>query len=131
LRARVDDEVLDFEIDPDHRSSTRARRAVGGWLASKAFPDEHLDDWLIVVSEVITNAVVHGGTPIRVVVRWNGERVMIEVFDGNSDVLPQVLDRPPAVGGRGLFLVARLSSHWGYATHLNGKRVWATLETPA
>jgi anti-sigma regulatory factor (Ser/Thr protein kinase) len=125
----VVDEVLELEIEADPRSSSRARRSVASWLAAKDFPGEQLDDWLIVVSEIVTNAVLHARTPSRIVVRWNGRRVLVEVFDGRADELPNVRDEPPAVGGRGLFLVEQLSTEWGVESVPSGKCVWATLET--
>ena len=123
------DEVLELEIEATPRSSTRARRAVAAWLTSKAFPERHIDDWLLIVSEVVTNAVVHARTPTRIVVRWDGVRVLVEVFDGMAHLLPKLLDDLPAVGGRGLFLIDRLSSAWGVETFPDGKCVWARLET--
>jgi anti-sigma regulatory factor (Ser/Thr protein kinase) len=125
LRGGVD-EVLEFDIPAEARSAGEARRAVRSWLTSRGFPTDRLDDWLVVVSELVTNAVVHADTDIRVVARWDGERVMLEVFDGGHGV-PRVLAEPPAVGGRGLFLVEQMTSAWGFEPSQGGKRVWARL----
>jgi anti-sigma regulatory factor (Ser/Thr protein kinase) len=100
------------------------RRAAAAWLIDRGFPADGLDDWLVVVSELVTNAAVHAGTEFHVVLRWNGERVMIEVFDRGGGV-PVVLAEPPSIGGRGLFLVERLTSAWGFDPSSSGKRVWA------
>jgi anti-sigma regulatory factor (Ser/Thr protein kinase) len=103
---------------------------VAAWLTTHGFPAGGLDDWLLVVSELVTNAAIHAGTQFRVVVRWDGERVMIEVFDGGGGV-PVVLAEPPSVGGRGLFLVERLTSAWGFDPSATGKRVWARTDVVA
>lgn len=119
--------MLEFDLPPEGRSSGRVRRAVAAWLSDRGFPAAGLDDWLVVVSELVTNAAVHVGTEFRVVVRWNGARVMIEVFDGGGGV-PVVLAEPPSIGGRGLFLVERLTSAWGFDPSSTGKRVWARVD---
>jgi anti-sigma regulatory factor (Ser/Thr protein kinase) len=124
----VDELTFGLEIGADHRSSSRARRDIGSWLTSQGFPDRHIDDCLLVVSELVTNAVVHAGTTARVVVRWDGHRVLVEVFD-QSTQLPRVAGEMPRIGGRGLFIVQQLSSDWGVDASTDGKRVWATLDT--
>ena len=86
------------------------------------------DDAALVVSELVTNAILHGGgcTGIEVVVLDGGLR--IEVRDGSR--VPPLLGRPSeeSLTGRGLRLVARLSEHWGaHAAADEGKVVWAQL----
>jgi anti-sigma regulatory factor (Ser/Thr protein kinase) len=43
-----------------------------------------LDDLQLVISELVTNAVVHARTPLRLLVRFDGARVVAEVFDADS-----------------------------------------------
>ena len=99
---------------------------VQSWLATRGFPAGRVDDWLVVVSELVTNAVVHADTDLRVIARWDGDRVMLEVFDGSHGI-PRVLAEPPAVGGRGLYLVQQMTTAWGFEPSPDGKRVWARL----
>ena len=63
---------------------------------------------------------------LRLVIRYDGRRVLTEVFDGDPR-LPVPPDHPGDVGGRGLFLVDRLSLRWGSEAVGIGKRVWAEL----
>jgi anti-sigma regulatory factor (Ser/Thr protein kinase) len=87
---------------------------------------EHLrcGDILVCVSEAVTNAVLHAGTPVRLVVRIGGSRLRIEVTDDNP-VLPVARDPDAATPtGRGLLLIDRLSSTWGVDSRRDGKTLW-------
>ncbi|MGW4062941.1 ATP-binding protein [Amycolatopsis sp. NPDC004747] len=84
-----------------------------------------VDDALLVVTELATNALRHaGGDPVlRLTVE--GADVRIEVFDDNP--APPVRRPAGADGGWGLALVDRLSSVRGTARHGRGKVVWCVL----
>ena len=85
------------------------------------------DDAQLVVSELLTNAMLHGGgcTGIEIMSVTDGLR--IEVRDGNH--LPPLLGRPSeeSLTGRGLRLVARLAERWGATFENDGKVVWAEI----
>ena len=87
----------------------------------EAFPAEVVEAAEIVVTELLTNALLHGAPPVRLVVRTDeaGTRARVEVHDG-SRALP-VRPRPSsdAMTGRGLALVDALSEGWGVA-----RRTW-------
>lgn len=95
-----------------------------------------LDDLLVIVSELVTNAVMHSGcSPAEAIfihVTGDGQRVRIAVHDpGHSDQIPETPARPPAQGGGlGLRLVDGLAHRWG-VDRPNGRRVWAELPTAA
>jgi serine phosphatase RsbU (regulator of sigma subunit)/anti-sigma regulatory factor (Ser/Thr protein kinase) len=105
------------ELPGGRQASAAARGVVADTLASVASKPE-LDDLLIVVTELVNNAVVHGGagdTSERVLVHVAAadERLRAEV---SSRGAPFDLREPsPAEepGGFGLFLVDQLSSRWG------------------
>ena len=123
----MDQRVLEIEFGPDTRAAGDVRRAVAPWLNARAFPTELLGDLLVVVSELVTNAVVHTAAPGRVTVSWDGRRAVIQVDD--ADPRPPVLLEPvPTIGGRGLLLVDRLSAAWGTDALPGGKSVWAALD---
>jgi anti-sigma regulatory factor (Ser/Thr protein kinase) len=86
------------------------------------------DGALLLVSELVTNAVVYGSPPIKLRVTCNGsEGLEVRVSDG-SDRLPERREAAPlAEGGRGLFLVESLSSRWGVEATEAGKEVWFAL----
>ena len=75
----MDEHVLEIEFGPDTRAAGDVRRAVAPWLSERAFPAELLGDLLVVVSELVTNAVVHTRASGRVTVRWNGRRPPVKV----------------------------------------------------
>jgi hypothetical protein len=104
----------------------KARRFVASSLIGEA--DETVADVELLVSELVTNAVLHGRPPVAVRLVLDEGRVRIEVEDTGPD-LP-VLGRPGSTSmtGRGLALVAALSSAWGMDPgRRQGKVVWAEL----
>ncbi|MFD7227701.1 ATP-binding protein [Streptomyces sp. NPDC059881] len=89
------------------------------------------EDVLMVVSELVTNACLHAGGPLELVLHCTPDRLRIEVTDA-SPVPPR--PRPhadPAVpGGHGLVVLARLARAWGSVPHGSGKTVWAEVAAP-
>jgi anti-sigma regulatory factor (Ser/Thr protein kinase) len=86
-----------------------------------------LEDAVLLVSELVTNSVIHGGPPVVVAVDCDGEALQVRVRDG-SPVLParRAADDGDE-GGRGLALVDTLSSDWGVDPQPDGKHVWFAL----
>jgi anti-sigma regulatory factor (Ser/Thr protein kinase) len=86
-----------------------------------------VQDGLLVVSELVANAVRHGHAPVRLEVTGEPGRVMVEVHDAAGG--GPVRHRPDDEGGRGLHLVTALATNWGCARHDDGhgKYVWAEL----
>ncbi|HET6709464.1 ATP-binding protein [Amycolatopsis sp.] len=97
-----------------------ARIALLAWTGGAA-----VDDALLVVTELATNALKHGGGDPRLRLSVDGADVRIEVFDDNP--APPVLRPAGPDGGWGLALVDRLTSAWGTARHGSGKVVWCVL----
>lgn len=92
--------------------------------------DETADAIRLVVSELITNAVVHGTGPITVTLSLGPGRLAIDVFDGNSAAPQMSCAQNNDESGRGLALVAHLSSRCAWEPSGHGKRVWAEIELP-
>ena len=101
-----------------------ARRFAEGWLVREGLG--HLSDTVVLlVSEVVTNAVLYGGSPVRLRLSPIGDDgVRVEVRDA-SVVLP-VTKRysDTAATGRGLVLVEAMSDGWGTSPEGDGKVVW-------
>lgn len=84
------------------------------------------------VSELVTNALLHGEPPITVRMRGTTEHPRVEVRDSSVEppILPtEPLDRPQTddlllTFGRGLSIVARCSDAWGAEIEEDGKVVW-------
>ncbi|MCC9307912.1 ATP-binding protein [Kitasatospora sp. RB6PN24] len=83
-------------------------------------------DVLLVVSELVTNACLHAGGPVELVMRRRPGQITVEVTDRSPD--PPVL-RPPddraQPGGHGLRVVTIVSLDWGTRPSGGGKTVWA------
>ena len=85
------------------------------------------------VSELVTNALLHGVPPIYVAVRGTREHPRVEVRDRSADkpILPDPIDHDDLDAalltfGRGLNIVARASDAWGAEIEDDGKIVWFT-----
>jgi anti-sigma regulatory factor (Ser/Thr protein kinase) len=83
----------------------------------------------LLVSEVVTNAVMHGSPPLSILVGCRGpDGLLVEVGDG-STARPQ--ERTPSAAdesGRGIALLNQLADEWGVQPlPESGKKVWFTL----
>jgi hypothetical protein len=79
---------------------------------------------LLVVTELLTNAVEHARPPLRVTLRLGREFVRVEVCDATAE--PPRLHLQEAEGrGHGVQLVAALALRHGWTPHPDGKTVWA------
>lgn len=120
--------TADLDLECDERAPGSARQFVAAVLAhedcSRLAPAA-----LPIVSELVTNAVVHTGCDwlmVRVVAR--SDRVRVSVFDSAPDSLPRLDSRSDdLVGGMGLRIVDHLAANWGYFVHERSKEVWCDL----
>lgn len=114
------------------RSVSRARTDCRAFLASCGLPEAHdfVDDLVLMVSELMTNAVTHGHVPgttgrqVRMAMEKTGDVIRVEVRDTQSDKRPYVCADGQDIGGRGLVLVDALSDAWGVSPEAIGKTVW-------
>ncbi len=84
-----------------------------------------LDDVLIVVSELVTNAVLHARTDTRVTAAVHDGCITVAVGDDDPHHAPVVADRGAmAMNGRGVMLVDALASSWGVDLRDDSKVVW-------
>ncbi len=125
--ARADLEVFaDFAPEPD--TPAAARRLVTETMLERGHHRGVVADAQLVVSELVTNAIVHAKTGLSVKVRCGDSSVRIGVRDGSSTA-PFVRDPGPAATfGRGMRLVETLSRDWGVDPAGAGKVVWAELQ---
>lgn len=126
------DDAEAFDLPAVPASVGLARGSVGRLLEEWGIDGETGDDAVLVVSELVTNAIAHTASErIGCRVRVDGRRLRIEVEDQNRGLtLPaQCRPTPDDQGGRGLVLVGMLSSDWGVkdAPHGSGRIVWAEL----
>ena len=123
--------TLSLPLAPDSSSPAIARSRTTAFVAPWA--SDHLATRLsLLVSEIVTNAVVHGGSSIHLDVDvLTASSVRVEVFDGSLD-LPEMQTLPPeSESGRGLQLVEALANEWGARERVDGKVVWFELHDDA
>lgn len=93
-----------------------------------------LDPLLLVVSELVGNAVRHGRPPVGLLLRRSGEGVRVEVHDEDAQAPTSGAGLPDdaAESGRGTFLVEAVSDETGVEqVPGDGKVVWATVTDDA
>ncbi|NUR70909.1 MAG: ATP-binding protein [Hamadaea sp.] len=121
LRARLD-------VPSGADAPRGARKTVRQLLTAWGFTD---GDWLdvadLVVSELVANAVRHGGGLLDVAVQAHENKVTISAAD--STPIPPRRRTPDDTGGYGLALIDNLSAGWGVEDYEHGKRVWVRLRS--
>lgn len=112
---------------PSAVTTPAAARALARDALERGRRTVRLDDVALVVSELVTNAVVHGEGDITLDVAVDDDSVRVEVADRE----PHLPDQPNAAldaeSGRGLLLVSRVATQWGVRRTSPGKVVWAHL----
>lgn len=104
-----------------------ARRFTGRTLRSWGVTEE-MDVALLVVSELVTNAIAHTQGEVRLDLTLTADRLRIAVNDASprAPVKPASVDWE-ATGGRGLLLVEAMSVSWGSVPLSGGKQVWSEI----
>ena len=110
-----------FERDP--RSSRDARRFVGEVLEMWECEDV-LDTVHLLLSELVTNAVIHAGSAPDVAVLLLPEAIRIEVGDEDPTIPAPSASDPLDTSGRGLQILESCAERWGIDARPGGKVVW-------
>jgi anti-sigma regulatory factor (Ser/Thr protein kinase) len=101
------------------KARSLVRTELTGWGLEQV-----VDDCLLIVSELITNAVRYGGSAYALRLEDREDRLYGEVFDpGDGDPCPCSPD-VNALSGRGLQIVAAIADDWGVTVVDGGKIVW-------
>jgi anti-sigma regulatory factor (Ser/Thr protein kinase) len=155
-----EDLVATAAYAPEPAAVSAARRFVRETLRAWELPGpawgQLIDDAVLLTSELVTNAVLHAGTPVQVTCRLladcdqgedvsiglggqagghRGGAVEIAVLDRRPAQLRPVLpdtpaDRAERVSGRGLQLPSALASAWGVTYAREAKAVWFRMVLP-
>jgi anti-sigma regulatory factor (Ser/Thr protein kinase) len=122
--------TLSVNVPHEGNGVSLARHAFAGELALVGVTDDVRQDVMLVISELVSNAVKHAsplpGDKVAVACAINEDCLHIEITDGGS------LTRPSpevatifALGGRGLDIVRMISREWGVSQDGDSVTVWA------
>jgi anti-sigma regulatory factor (Ser/Thr protein kinase) len=131
----MDTEVLreTFDLAARATSAAEARHRALAWLLCKSVGQQDAETAVLIVSELVTNAVLHSGSAvIGCALRLGNGLLRIEVTDQGSGSPEPTVCKPAAddVSGRGLLLVSTLADGWGVTPAARGGRtVWAAVRT--
>ena len=124
--------AVDVELPGGPDAPAQAREAIRGGLAPYLTEDERFELELL-VTELVTNAVRHGGMrdggTVGVLLRVHDDLVRVEVRDdgpGFTPGRPAPRDLERGGGGLGLVLLDRYAAEWGVDVD-DGARVWADI----
>ncbi|HEX2384386.1 MAG TPA: ATP-binding protein [Acidimicrobiales bacterium] len=110
-----------LRLPPEPGSAGAARRFVTDALRAR---DIDLELVSLLVSELVSNAILHAHTPLEVAVRIRGTHIRITVAD-ESPVIPAMKQyAQDSVTGRGLTMVDSAAERWGIDEMADGKAVW-------
>ena len=114
-------------LPPESASVPQARRFVAAQLTDLA--PETVDVARLLVSEIVTNAVLHARTKLTLTLERDDSTVRVKIQDANP-LLPVLRSHGPDAGtGRGLHVLDRLATRWGTSEVHGGKIVWFEIST--
>jgi signal transduction histidine kinase/DNA-binding response OmpR family regulator/serine phosphatase RsbU (regulator of sigma subunit)/anti-sigma regulatory factor (Ser/Thr protein kinase) len=130
LLARVNSQpfaaALTHRFRTGELAASSARRLVESNLQSWGVHPDVTHDVVLMASELVTNAMMHGRSPIDLLLRSNGTQIVLEVQDRGAYRPRRKRPNDDDERGRGLNIVAQLADQWGSRSTANGKSVWAT-----
>ncbi|MER6474594.1 SpoIIE family protein phosphatase [Streptomyces collinus] len=122
-RAVPEDDIATWQIPADLAAVSKAREWTSRQLTAWGLDDLQFTTELI-VSELVTNAIRYGRTPMELRLIRHGVLVC-EVTDSSSTQPRLRRARATDEGGRGLFIVAQLAERWGCRHGQNRKTIWS------
>jgi anti-sigma regulatory factor (Ser/Thr protein kinase) len=115
------------EFEPEATAPRAARRFAREAPGPLSEADQQTLELL--VSELVSNAVIHAVTPVELTVTRSEVAIRVEVSDRSAAEVRLQPARPTATHGRGLLIVSALADTWGVRNRNSppGKTVWCTL----
>jgi len=121
--------VQTLVLPPDPRSVGAARVFIQTHCAAAQLPNDTCDMAVLLTSEVVTNALLHGRSQVRLAVRIDQTGLTVQAGDDNSQHPQTTTTDLGALGGRGLSILASLATCWGVHDEPFGKIVWFRIST--
>jgi anti-sigma regulatory factor (Ser/Thr protein kinase) len=119
---------MKVDLAPHPRAAAQARAAATDFLEQEAAPrGTNREDALLIVSELVTNAVKAGAHRVSIELRLKGRALTIQVEDDAHGWPAAQHPGDDAESGRGLAIVGLLADTWDVRKTRRGKKVVATL----
>jgi anti-anti-sigma factor len=119
----------ELRLAPDQDAPAFARSFVDQTCGQWRVPGEVTEALRLISTELVSNVILHAGTPMQLILRRSRRYIHVAVID--EEPRPAVLRRPESPqspSGRGLMFVDAFSAAWGCTpTASGGKSTWATL----
>jgi anti-sigma regulatory factor (Ser/Thr protein kinase) len=128
---------IETQIEPDPARVAVVREWARERLSAAGVRADSIDVLVLLVSECVTNAILHAEPPLVLSLDVDADRTRVEVRDGTRHEPELRHPAPTEQSGRGVMIVDRLSSRWGTLSHDEPdddgpvKTVWFELEHPA
>ncbi|HEY5193762.1 MAG TPA: ATP-binding protein [Solirubrobacteraceae bacterium] len=123
--------TLLLKLKRDLQAPSVARAAATGRCRGLDLSDSLCDTLVLLVSEVVTNAVRHSNaphdTPIILTTSVTEDSIRVTVIDTGDGFTPMPREPSAAQGGYGLYLVDKAARRWG-VDRVGGTRVWFELD---
>ncbi|MFZ4264092.1 SpoIIE family protein phosphatase [Streptomyces arboris] len=124
-----DHRVATWDLAQERTTPATARLLVRDRLLGWGLDEDTVDATELIVSELVTNAVRYGTPPLRLRLLLDTS-LTCEVHDGSTASPHLRHARTVDEGGRGLFIVSRLATHWGARHGPDGKVLWTEQDLP-
>ena len=115
-------------VNHEPASAALVRHSIADDLAQCEIAQDSVEDVVLVASELVGNAVLHGApSDGDLDITWDIERdaVVVQVRDGSSELPQRRATGARETSGRGLSIVAAIALDWGVRRTAQGKLVWA------
>ncbi len=121
------------DLIPHTTAARTARRAAADVLTGWGLPDLMIDDVTLVVSELVTNAVVHAAQegPMALSLSVTDHVVRVSLTDESPQRPRQRQAGDSDEGGRGVAIVDALADRWGVEPLGPGKCIWFEIDRPS
>ena len=133
MSPRAEGSAAEWTLQPTPAAASEARRKVQTLLAEWGISEDVVDLVVLIVYELLSNAVDHAGTVMTLQVSLSAGVITVGVTD-SCDLPPLLQPHDPlAARGRGLQMVDALATRWSCVSPTDepGKTVWAEIRCPA